>query len=436
MSNMIKTVIIFAGLGFAGFMSLQTDQKATAVKVETPDKVTYAEHVAPIINKHCISCHRPGEVAPFSLVGFDAAKKQHTMIASAADAKRMPPWKAVEGYGDFKGENRLSAQEIAILKKWSIQNAVRGDAKKEPPTPVFPKTEWSHGTPDKVLQLSKPFELEAEGPDVYRNFVFDLGNKEDVYIKALDVRPGNKSVVHHVIGFLDASGKSVDLEKNSPDDQDGYSSSGGGIGLMPSGALGGWAPGVMVQETEPGVAFKVAPGTKIVLQIHYHKSGKPEKDQTKVALYYAKEKIERTQEIFWAANPMFRIPPGVKSHAVNWSTPLPADATIYTVMPHMHLLGKSMKAHVVTPQGNKIPLVWVDSWDFNWQLVYTLKQPLEVKRGSRLVVNAVYDNSTDNPHNPNDPPKPITWGEETTDEMALLVVGYSVNGGGKPRRGG
>jgi hypothetical protein len=433
---MIKTVIIFAGLGFAGFMSLQTDQKATAVKVETPDKVTYAEHVAPIINKHCISCHRPGEVAPFSLVGFDAAKKQHTMIASAADAKRMPPWKAVEGYGDFKGENRLSAQEIAILKKWSIQNAVRGDAKKEPPTPVFPKTEWSHGTPDKVLQLSKPFELEAEGPDVYRNFVFDLGNKEDVYIKALDVRPGNKSVVHHVIGFLDASGKSVDLEKNSPDDQDGYSSSGGGIGLMPSGALGGWAPGVMVQETEPGVAFKVAPGTKIVLQIHYHKSGKPEKDQTKVALYYAKEKIERTQEIFWAANPMFRIPPGVKSHAVNWSTPLPADATIYTVMPHMHLLGKSMKAHVVTPQGNKIPLVWVDSWDFNWQLVYTLKQPLEVKRGSRLVVNAVYDNSTDNPHNPNDPPKPITWGEETTDEMALLVVGYSVNGGGKPRRGG
>ena len=436
MSNMIKTAIIFAGLGFAGLMSLQTDQKATAVRVETPDKVTYAEHVAPIINKHCISCHRPGEVAPFSLVGFDAAKKQHTMIASAADAKRMPPWKAVEGYGDFKGENRLSALEIAILKKWSIQNAVRGDAKKEPTTPVFPKTEWSHGTPDKVLQLSKPFELEAEGPDVYRNFVFDLGNKEDVYIKALDVRPGNKSVVHHVIGFLDRSGKSVDLEKNSPDDQDGYSSSGGGIGLMPSGALGGWAPGVMVQETEPGVAFKVAPGTKIVLQIHYHKSGKPEKDQTKVALYYAKEKIERTQEIFWAANPIFRIPPGAKSHEVNWSTPLPADATIYTVMPHMHLLGKSMKAHIVTPQGNKIPLVWVDSWDFNWQLVYTLKQPLEVKRGSRLVVNAVYDNSTDNPHNPNDPPKPITWGEETTDEMALLVVGYSANSGGKLRRGG
>jgi len=434
MSNMIKTAVMCAALGFAGLLSLQTGPKATTVKVETPEKVTYAEHVAPIINKHCISCHRPGDVAPFSLVGFDAAKKQHTMIASAADAKRMPPWKAVEGYGDFKGENRLSAQEIAILKKWSIQNAARGDAKKEPPTPVFPKTEWSHGTPDKVLQLNKPFELESEGPDVYRNFVFDLGNTEDVYIKAMDVRPGNKAVVHHVIGFLDASGRSVQLEKNSPDDQDGYSSSGGGIGLIPSGALGGWAPGVMVQETEPGVAFKVSPGTKIVLQIHYHKSGKPEKDQTKVALYYAKEKIERTQEIFWAANPMFRIPPGAKSHAVNWSTPLPADATIYTVMPHMHLLGKSMKAHVVTPQGNKIPLVWVDSWDFNWQLVYTLKQPLEVKRGSKLVVNAVYDNSTENPNNHNNPPRPITWGEETTDEMALLVVGYSVNGGGRQRR--
>ena len=187
---MIKTATMCAALGFGGLLSLQTGPKATTVKVETPEKVTYAEHVAPIINKHCISCHRPGDVAPFSLVGFDAAKKQHTMIASAADAKRMPPWKAVEGYGDFKGENRLSAQEIAILKKWSIQNAARGDAKKEPPTPVFPKTEWSHGTPDKVLQLNKPFELESEGPDVYRNFVFDLGNTEDVYIKAMDVRPG------------------------------------------------------------------------------------------------------------------------------------------------------------------------------------------------------------------------------------------------------
>ncbi len=425
---MIKTSLLCATLGIAGILALHP-AKQTPVKVVTPEKVTYAEHVAPIINKHCIGCHRPGDVAPFSLVGFDAAKKQHAMIASAADAKRMPPWKAVEGYGEFKGENRLSPTEIAILKKWTSQSAPRGDAKKEPPTPVFPKTEWSHGTPDKVLQLPKPFELEAEGPDVYRNFVFDLGNTEDVFIKAMDVRPGNKTVVHHVIGFLDASGRSVELEKNSPDDQPGYGTSGGGIGLIPSGALGGWAPGVMVQETEPGVAFKVKPGTKIVLQVHYHKSGKPEKDQTKVALYYAKENIERTSEIFWAANPMFRIPAGAKAHAVNWTTPIPADATIYTVMPHMHLLGKSMKAHIETPQGNKIPLVWVDSWDFNWQLVYTLKQPLEVKRGSKLVINAVYDNSKENPNNPNDPPRPTTWGEQTTDEMALLVIGYSANGG-------
>lgn len=405
-------------------------------QVSAPAKVTYAEHAAKILNEHCVSCHRPGDVAPFSLVGYQSAKNNHTMVASATKDKRMPPWKAVEGYGEFKHENRLTAEEIAILQKWSAQGAQRGDAKKEPPTPEFPKTEWPHGTPSKVIQLPRPFELEAEGPDVYRNFVFDLGNTEDVYVKAIDVKPGNKKVVHHVIAFLDASGRSTQLEENSSDDQPGYSSSGGGIGTIPSGSLGGWAPGVRVQETEPGVAFRIKPGTKIVLQVHYHKSGKPEKDQTKVALYYAKEKPNRVSEIFWAANPVFRIPAGAKAHPVNWTTPIPADATIYTVMPHMHLLGKSMKAHIETPQGNKIPLVWVDSWDFNWQLIYTLKEPLEVKRGSKLVVNAVYDNSKENPFNPNNPPRAVTWGEETTDEMALLVIGYSAEGGKLRRRGG
>lgn len=433
---MIKTALICAGLGAAGVLALQAEPKPAQIKVQTPDKVTYAEHVAPILNKHCVSCHRPGDVAPFSLVGFDAAKKQHTMVASSTEAKRMPPWKAVEGYGEFKGENRLSPTEIAILKKWSLQNAARGDAKKEPPTSEFPKSEWSHGKPDRVIELPKPFELEAEGPDVYRNFVFDLGNTEDVYVKAMDVRPGNKQVVHHVIAYLDESGRSVELEKNSPDDQPGYSTSGGGVGIVPSGALGGWAPGVMVQETEPGVAFRIKPGTKVVVQVHYHKSGKPEKDQTKLALYYAKEKIERTSEIFWAANPMFRIPAGAKAHPVSWTIPIPADVTVYTVMPHMHLLGKSMKAHIVTPQGSKVPLVWVDSWDFNWQLVYTLKSPLEVKRGSKLVIDAVYDNSKDNFNNPNNPPRAVTWGEQTTDEMALLVLGYSADSGGKMRRRG
>ncbi len=410
------------------FIALVTGLTIATVSPESKPKTvknpTYAEHVAPLLNARCVECHRPGEVGPFSLVGYENAKKRSAMIAAVTESRQMPPWKAVEGYGEFHDENRLTREEISLLVTWAKNGAPRGDAKKEPKSPEF-SGEWSLGQPDKVISASKPFKLGAEGEDVYRNFVIDPGLTETKYVTAIDVKPGNAKVVHHVIAFLDPSDQGQKLAAKQNDGQEGYSSSGGGVGFIPRGALGGWAPGVRARFLPDGIGYKLAPGTKIIMQVHYHKSGKEETDLTRVGLYFADKPVAKECSIFWAANPIFRIPAGADKHRVRWDTPIPADITAYWVMPHMHLLGKSMKAWIKKKDGSEVPLVHVDSWDFNWQLVYSLRAPLKVEKGSTLCVEAYYDNSTGNPNNPSNPPKAVSWGEETTDEMALLVLNYT-----------
>ena len=418
----MRNSFVFVGLPCLAVVGIAfgANHKTKTPKLQIPKNVTYAEHVAPILNSHCTSCHHDGAVAPFSLVGFDASKKQGANIAAATEGKRMPPWKAVHGYGDFKDENRLSESEQAILNKWAATGEKRGDAKKEPKAQVF-NSDWDLGKPDIIVSSSKPFKLAAEGDDVYRNFVFDLKNTGPIYVTAMDVKPGNRKVVHHIIGYLDAGGRSVKLAAKNTDGQEGYTSTGGGIGTVPSGSLGGWAPGVTVNRTLPGTAYVIRPGTKLVMQVHYHKDGKEELDQTKLGLYTTKVKPEKEVDIFWCADPIFKIQPGESNHKVAWKETIPGDATIFSVMPHMHYLGKSMKAKIIKTDGSEIPLVFVDKWDFNWQLIYALKEPLQVKKGWRVEVEAYYDNSDANPYKTG---RTVTWGEQTTDEMALLVIGY------------
>ena len=386
---------------------------------------TYAENIASILNNHCVDCHRPGEVAPFSLVSYDDAKKWARMIATVTEAKRMPPWKAVPNYNEFHDANVLTSQQIETLKNWADNDAPRGDKSKEP-TPKKFMGEWALGTPDLVVGAEREFSLPAEGSDIYRNFILKTNFAETRYIKAMDVRPGNPRVVHHVIAFLDEKGRSHALESKIQDGQPGYKTF-GGIGFMPDGALGGWAPGLRAQFTPEGAAFELRPGTTIVLQVHYHLSGKAEKDLTKIGLYFAKEPIKKTMQLAWVANPMFRLKPGDSNAIVKMIYPVPADVTVYGAMPHMHLLGKSMKAWAELPDGTIKPIVWVADWDFNWQMNYMFKQPMKLPRGTRIHVESIYDNSANNPHQPNDPPKEVRWGEETTDEMFLLILPFTLD---------
>jgi hypothetical protein len=396
-------------------------------KAESTASPTYAKDIAPILNARCVTCHQPGQVAPFSLVGYDNARKWSTMVSTVASSRRMPPWKAVHGFGEFKGENRLENSEIDLINRWATAGAPRGDKRIEPKASLSPNPEWTLGKPDLILQASKPFRLGAEGEDLYRNFVVRSSSKDPLWVTALDVLPGNRKVVHHVIVYLDSSHVSDKLAAQENDGQDGYTNSGGGVGFLPSGSLGGWAPGLAPRKTPEGTAFKVEPNSNFVIQVHYHRSGKEEVDLTKVGLYLSKQAPEKVMNLHWLFNFGVNIPAGEANYKLRREYTLPHAVTVYGAMPHMHLLGRSMKAWYELPDGTKKPIVYIDDWDFNWQFMYAMKEPLRLPAGTKEIVEATYDNSAKNPRNPNNPPRRVTWGEQTTDEMFLLISSYTVD---------
>lgn len=385
-------------------------------------KVTFASHVGKIVYDHCSRCHHQGEAAPFNLTSYADAKKWAPNIAAVTKKRSMPPWKAVPGHGEFSDVNRLTDEEIELIARWADSGSPRGDVKQEPKAPTYASGGWMNGKPDLILKPDREFTLGADGSDVYREFVIDPGLKETVYVTAMDVRPGNRKVVHHVIAWLDSYGLSAQAAKRTNDGQPGYNGSGGGPGFIPGGALGGWAPGQSVKRLPEGVGFELKPTDKLVLEIHYHKNGKVEKDQTEIGLYFSRKPAQRLVNIAWLVNLGIYIKAGQADQTFKRSFRVGEESVCYGIMPHMHYLGRSMKAWVEMPDGTTKPMVYIKDWDFNWQMTYSFKEPLVIPKGSKIWVEAVYDNSEANPNNPNSPPKDVRWGEQTTDEMFLLVA--------------
>lgn len=386
--------------------------------------VTYAKDIAPILYQNCASCHRAGEIGPFALMSYADAKKRAAQLASVTESRFMPPWHA-ESHGEFRDERKLTPEQIATIKEWVAAGSPQGSAAALPPPPKFPQG-WSLGQPDLVLEPSKSYTLAAEGGDVYRCFVIPGGQTEDRYVSAMEVRPGNAKVVHHVIAYLDVSGKAKQKEAQNTDGQPGYTSY-GGIGTAPAGTLGGWAPGNLPRFLPDGVGTLLPKGADIVLQVHYHRSGKPETDQTRMGIYFCKKPVEKRLRILPVAG-LLAIPAGDANYTVQgFPMNIPSDATILGVMPHMHLLGKEMTVTATLPDSTTKTLVHVPNYDFNWQTTYMYKEPVKVAQGTRLGLTAHYDNSTSNPRNPNSPPKKVGWGEQTTDEMCLAFVYYTLD---------
>lgn len=384
-------------------------------------KITYANSVAAILQKNCATCHRPGEVSPFSLLTYDDARKRAKQIALVTKSRVMPPWKA-NSHGEFVDERRLTDDQIAALQQWAEAGAPEGNPKELPPPPKF-ASGWKLGAPDEVVGLPEPYKLAAEGRDVYRCFVIPTTNEANRFVKALEVHPGNRAVVHHVIAYLDTSGAARKLDTQDPGP--GYQTSGGGPGFLPSGFLGGWAPGNEARFLPQGVGNLLPKGADIVLEVHYHKSGKPETDQTQVGIYYAREPINKRVRMLPIINPFFKIPAGAEDHVVNATAPVFKDITVLGVTPHMHLLGRSMKVTAALPDKTQKQIVDVPDWDFNWQITYTYKEPIKLPAGTHVNLVAHYDNSTRNPRNPNTSPRDVGWGEQTTDEMCIAFLGYT-----------
>lgn len=381
----------------------------------TTDKVTYTRDIAPILQANCMNCHREGEVAPFALTSYDDAAKRAALLAEVVDSRLMPPWRPEPGFGHLLGERRLTDSQIALFQTWLAAGTPAGNPADLPVPPKFVDG-WQLGEPDLVVKMPESFDVPADGRDVFRNFVIPLDVSEDKLVAAVEFRPGNHRVVHHALYFLDVSGQA--RKKDEADPGLGYSTF-GGPGFLPSGALGGWAPGQVSHPLPDGMGRLLRKGSDLVLQIHYHPSGKSERDQSTIGIHFVKRPSDKIVAGLIVADRNLYIPAGEARHAMNGSYTLPADVTLVGLAPHMHLLGREMKATATRPDGTTEPLIWIRDWNFNWQDQYLFAQPMRLPKGTRLDVEAYYDNSAANPLNPNSPPQPVTWGEQTTDEMFI-----------------
>jgi hypothetical protein len=401
---------------------------AAAMFPPAPGSVTFSETIAPILYENCVTCHRPGQAAPFSLISYDDAKKKGKLIAKVTESRYMPPWRAAHGYGDFADERRLTDAQIATIAEWFKQGMPQGDPAKMPKLPNFPEG-WHLGTPDLVLKMPAAYELPASGPDIYRNFVIPSGLLEDKWIRGIEFRPGARKAVHHVLFAYDASGGAA--RRDGKDGKPGFGGMGtagltGGPGA--SGPLGGWAVGGTPVFMPPGVALPLPKGSDVVLQMHFHLTGKPETEQATIGIYFADKAPERK---LWSVQvpALFGfgagldIPAGEKNYVIEDSLTLPVDMKAFSVGAHAHYLAKEMKATATLPDGTTQPLLWIQDWDFNWQDRYVYKSPVLLPKGTRIDVRLVYDNSADNPRNPSpESPKRVLWGEQSFDEMGAVGV--------------
>lgn len=391
---------------------------------QTPN---YSEHVAPIIYKHCTSCHRPGEIGPFSLTNYAEVVSKASTIQYATGIKFMPPWKPDPSYRHFIAENTLTDAEIATISAWVDGGTPQGNASLEPQLPVFPVGS-EVGAPDLVLHFSQSYLHKGTGIDEYRYFVLPTGLTTDKDLVALEMRPGNRKIVHHTLFWSDDTGKADSIDKTTP--EYGFEGSLNSAVSELDNQLPGFVPGMRPVSYNNGIAQKIKAGSDLKLQMHYAPVTSDESDSSTVNLFFSKTPTTRYVQShvivpFFGElqNGPFKINAGqVKDfHAIHTFN---NKVSLLNISPHCHLVGVRWIVFAITPAGDTINLVKVPEWDFNWQGTYSFKSPIVLESGTQLHAWGKYDNTTNNPFNPFNPPKTIQWGENTTDEMYYLPFAW------------
>ncbi len=330
-----------------------------------------------------------------------------------ASERQMPPWKPAPGVGPrLKHDQSLSPQEIAVLEAWAESGSLKGDPKDMPPPPRF-ATDWKLGPPDLILEPAEDFSIPASGPDTYRCFVLPTNLARDAYVSSIDFRPASARVVHHINAFLDTSGAARTRDEAEPGP--GYTSfSGPGIAVYED--LGFWAGGHEPHHLPDGIGQRLPRQSDVILQVHYHPTGKPEVDRTRIGIYFSRVPVKQALHWSTASNANFLLPAGQSNIEVKASWNIPADVEVLAVSPHMHLLGRDMRMSVTLPNGRTQDLINIPDWDPSWQSAYFFQKRILLPTGSVVKVVAHFDNS-DYPRNPNHPPKPVSYGFSATDEM-------------------
>ena len=376
---------------------------ATAV----PARPTFSRDVAPIFYGKCVSCHQPNDIAPMSLRTYSEVRPWAKSIGKYVKAGDMPPWDADPGYGPFENDRSLTATEIDTIVRWAKKGAPEGDVADLPEMPAAKVTGWKLGEPDYIIELAAT-EVPAEGPDMFRNMVHETGFDEDKWITAIEVLPGNRQVVHHVLLWQGREG-------------------GGGI---PESLIGGWAAGAEPGRTRNNTGRMLRKGAPLIGDMHYHPVGVETTDVTRIGLHFS-ENVEKELVNQWIINQEFEIPAGDPNHEVHSTFTFPQDSHILNVTPHMHYRGKDFTYTATYPDGRTEEFFKTSTYDFNWQTTYEFSEPLAMPAGTRVDCVAHFDNSKKNPDNP-DPTKNITFGNESFDEMMIGFVDYIVDEGVSP----
>lgn len=393
----------------------------TASAVPSQPAVTFSETIAPIVFDNCVTCHRPGEAAPFPLMSYEDVAKRGSTIASVTASRLMPPWRAAHGSGDFVGERRLTDEQIAAIAEWVRLGMPKGDLTRLPPLPKFTDG-WQLGTPDLVLEMPEAFDVPGDGPDIYRNFAIPTALAEDKWIRAIEFRPGTRRVVHHALFSYVRGGSTASLSKDGKPGFNGMMPVAFVPGFAPSGDLGGWAVGGTPRDLPDGLAWPIAKASDFVLQLHLHPTGKPERERSRIGLYFTDKAPERKFREMGAPGLFgflsgIDIPPGEKHYELKGTFNVFANMLAYGVTAHAHYLGKEIKAVATFPDKTTQTLLWIPDWSFNWQDRYFYKTPVTLPKGTKVDVTIVYDNSADNPANPCSPPRRVQWGFQSQDEM-------------------
>jgi len=421
-SPTLSGLLTLLALGTAGLAARHTEVARQSVPrvVGSQQHVTFNRDIAPIIFRNCSQCHHPGESGPFSLLTHMDVKTHGRQIAYMTSKRIMPPWLPDPGEPKFAGELRLTDDQIATIQKWVDQGEVQGNPADLPPQPKF-VVGWELGRPDVIVKAEKPYHLVASGTDQYWNFVFRTPVHRTRWLKAIEIRPGDKRLVHHanVIVDRDQSGRRMEKEPGA-----GF----GGMELIissetfdPDSHFLFWKPGSPPYVEPDGMALRLDKTTDLILNTHLQPSGKPEIIQPTLGLYFTDKPATKHPILIQLDNDrMLNIPAGDKNFLVTDDFTLPVDVSALAIYPHAHYLGKDLLAYATLPDGTRKTLIHISNWDLNWQAVYHYAQPIDLPAGTKISMRFTYDNSADNIRNPNDPPIRVMGGNRAVDEMAHL----------------
>jgi hypothetical protein len=438
--------VVAASIAVAGIILVVGPRSLTSLDAAPrigPDSITFAADVAPILYKNCVTCHRPGGIGPFSMLNFDTVTGRLKDIADVLHEGKMPPWHAVAPPGTFRNERRISDADKRTILRWIATGAPLGDPARMPPAPSFP-TGWEIGTPDAVIAMPEEFHVPARGTVEYMYFQVPTNFTEDKWVEAIEIMPGARDVVHHVLVYaqppapnapaptaaaptrapaprpvfvMDSNAKLDDAPRH-----DTLHAPPRRVGAL----IGSSAVGTNVITFPEGTALRIRAGSILTFQMHYTAKGHERMDRTAIGFRFAKQ--PPSEQIIATAffNGQFTLPPGANDVMVPSTLGINEPIKIYGLLPHTHLRGKRWQYTLVRPDGSSEVILDVPKYDFNWQTYYLFAKPLEVPAGARIVARAWYDNSAENENNP-DPSATVHWGDQTWEEMQYTGLLYSVN---------